>query len=216
MPVLDQPKCDNLEELVTRLGNIPLSRVRLDPPPGSATEADVVAAEQKQNTLCELVDGVLVEKGMGYTESLLAAALIEILRRFVKPRKLGLISAPDGMLRLFPGLIRIPDVAFASWDRFPDRKVPNSPAPAIVPDLVIEVLSESNTAAEMDRKRAEYFAAGVRLIWEVDAPPRIVRVFTPSGAVESLNASQTLDGGDVLPGFTLVLSELFAELDEQG
>jgi len=216
MAVLAQPKCDNLEELVTRLGNIPLSRVRLDPPPGSATEADVVAAEQKQNTLCELVDGVLVEKGMGYTESLLAGALIEILRRFVKPRKLGLVSAPDGMLRLFPGLIRIPDVAFASWDRFPDRKVPNSPAPAIVPDLVIEVLSESNTAAEMDRKRAEYFDAGVRLIWEVDPPPRIVRVFTPSGAVESLDASQTLDGGDVLPGFTLVLSELFAELDEQG
>jgi Uma2 family endonuclease len=216
MAVLAQPKCDNLEELVTRLGNIPLSRVRLDPPPGSATEADVVAAEQKQNTLCELVDGVLVEKGMGYTESLLAGALIEILRRFVKPRKLGLVSAPDGMLRLFPGLIRIPDVAFASWDRFPDRKVPNSPAPAIVPDLVIEVLSESNTAAEMDRKRAEYFDAGVRLIWEVDPPTRIVRVFTPSGAVEKLDASQTLDGGDVLPGFTLVLSELFAELDEQG
>ncbi len=216
MAVLAQPKCDNLEELVARLGNIPLSRVRLDPPPGSATEADVVAAEQKQNTLCELVDGVLVEKGMGYTESLLAGALIEILRRFVKPRKLGLVSAPDGMLRLFPGLIRIPDVAFASWDRFPDRKVPNSPAPAIVPDLVIEVLSESNTPAEMDRKRAEYFDAGVRLIWEVDPAPRIVRVFLPSGAVESLDVSQTLDGGDVLPGFTLVLSELFAELDEQG
>ena len=135
-----------------------------------------MAAEQKQNTLCELVDGVLVEKGTGYSESLLAGTLIEILRRFVKPRKLGLVSAPDGMVRLFPGLIRIPDVAFASWDRFPDRKVPNSPVPAIVPDLVIELLSESNTPAEMERKRAEYFAAGVRLIWEVDPPPRIVRV----------------------------------------
>ena len=82
-------KAENLEDLVEQLGNIPLSRVRLDPPPGLATEADVLEAERKHNRLCELVDGVLVEKGIGYRESLLAAALIEFLRRFVKPRKLG-------------------------------------------------------------------------------------------------------------------------------
>jgi Uma2 family endonuclease len=209
-------KLDNLQDLVERLGNIPLSRVRLAPPPGLATEADVIEAERGQNRLCELVDGVLVEKGMGYGESLLAGALIEILRRFVRPRKLGLVSAPDGMLRLFPGLVRIPDVAFASWDRFPDRKVPKAPVPAVVPDLIVEVLNVSNTLAEMDRKRAEYFDAGVRLIWEIDPASRSVSVFTPDGTVNVLDASQTLEGGDVLPGFVLVLSELFAELDEHG
>ena len=209
-------KPENLEDLVERLGNIPLSRVRLDPPPGLATEADVLEAERKHNKLCELVDGVLVEKGMRYGESLLAAALIEILRRFVKPRKLGLVSAPDGMVRLFPGLIRIPDVSFASWDRFPDRKVPKSPVPDLVPDLIVEVLSGSNTKAEMERKRAECFDAGVRLIWEVDPTTRIVCVCTPDGTIVRLDSSQTLDGGDVLSGFSLVLSELFAELDEEG
>jgi Uma2 family endonuclease len=216
MAVAVAVKFDNLQDLVERLGNIPLSRVRLDPPPGLATEADVVEAERGQNRLCELVDGVLVEKGMGYGESLLAGALIEILRRFVRPRKLGLVSAPDGMLRLFPGLVRIPDVAFASWDRFPDRKVPKVPVPTVVPDLIVEVLSVSNTLAEMDRKRAEYFDAGVRLIWEIDPVSRSVSVYTPGGTVNVLDASQTLEGGDVLPGFALVLSELFAELDEQG
>jgi Uma2 family endonuclease len=216
MAVAVAVKLDNLQDLVERLGNIPLSRVRLDPPPGLATEADVVEAERGQNRLCELVDGVLVEKGMGYGESLLAGALIEILRRFVRPRKLGLVSAPDGMLRLFPGLVRIPDVAFASWDRFPDRKVPKVPVPAVVPDLIVEVLSASNTLAEMDRKRAECFDAGVRLIWEVDPASRSVSVYTPDGTVNVLDASQTLEGGEVLPGFALVLSELFAELDEQG
>jgi Uma2 family endonuclease len=216
MVVAAPAKLDNLQDLVERLGNVPLSRVRLDPPPGCATEADVIKAEREQNKLCELVDGVLVEKGMGYGESLLAAALIEILRRYVKPRKLGLVSAPDGMLRLFPGLIRIPDVAFSSWDRFPDRKVPKTPVPALVPDLVVEVLSESNTPAEMDRKRAEYFDAGVRLIWEIDPAPRTVHVYLPDGSVRMLDASQTLDGGEVLPGFSLVLHELFAELDEEG
>jgi Uma2 family endonuclease len=216
MSVATPVKLENLQDLVERLGNIPLARVRLDPAPGHATEADVLEVERRHNRLCELVDGVLVEKGMGYGESILAGALITLLRAYVKPRKLGLVSAPDGMLKLFPGLIRIPDVAFASWDRFPDRKVPKEPVPALVPDLVVEVLSESNTPAEMNRKRSEYFDAGVRLIWEVDPVPRVVRVYTPDGAVETLDASQTLVGGDVLRGFSLSLGELFAELDQEG
>jgi Uma2 family endonuclease len=209
-------KLDTVQDLVERLGNIPLSRIRLDPPPGLATEADVLEAERKHNILCELVDGVLVEKGMGYGESVLAGALIEILRRFVKPRKLGVVSAPDGMIRLFPGLVRIPDVSFASWDRFPNRKFPKSPVPALVPELVIEVLSESNTPAEMEGKRAEYFEAGVQVIWEVDPASRTVGVYTADRVVKMLDATQTLDGGDLLPGFSLVLAELFAELDEEG
>ena len=85
-----------------------------------------------------------------------------------------------------------------------------------MPDLAIEVLSGSNTKAEMERKRAECFDAGVRLVWEVDPTTRIVSVYTPDGSVVRLDSSQTLDGGDVLPGFSLVLSELFAELDEEG
>ncbi len=216
MAVATQVKLNTLEDLLERLGNVPLSRVRMDPLPGLATEADVLEAERKHNILCELVDGVLVEKGIGYPESILAAALIEILRRHVKPRKLGLVSAPYGMVRLFAGLIRIPDVCFASWDRFPDRNVPKKPVPSLVPDLVVEVLSESNTVPEMERNRKEYFDAGVRLIWEIDPKLRTASVYRPDGAVELLDASQRLHGGDVLPDFTLELSELFAELDEEG
>ena len=54
------------------------------------------------------------------------------------------------------------------------------------------------------------------LVWEVDPTTRTVSVYTPDGSVVRLDSSQTLDGGDVLPGFSLVLSELFAELDEEG
>jgi Uma2 family endonuclease len=207
---------DTLQDLVARLGNIPLSRVLANPSPGQATEADVLEAERRYNRLYELVDGVLVEKVMGYPESLLAAALIQILRNYVRPRRLGLVSAPDGMVRLFAGRIRIPDVSFASWDRFPDRKVPKKPVPSLAPDLVIEVLSESNTPAEMQRKRQEYFDAGVRLVWEIDPALRTVTVYTPDGTITVLDATQRLEGGEVLPGFALELSELFAELDEQG
>jgi Uma2 family endonuclease len=188
----------------------------MDPPPGRATEADLLEAERRYHRLYELVDGTLVEKAMGYPESLLALALAGFLRAYVKPRKLGLVSGADGSVRLFAGLVRIPDVAFASWDRFPDRKVPKEPIPGLAPDLAIEVLSESNTRPEMKRKRRDYFDAGVRLVWEVDPKRRRVSVYTPDGSVTVLKESQRLEGGDVLPGLTLELSELFAELDEQG
>jgi len=207
---------DTLQDFIERLGNIPLSRVLMNPLPGQATEADLLEAERRYHRLYELVDGTLVEKGMGFDQSLLAAALIGFLRAFVVPRNLGVVSAPDGTVRLFPGLVRVPDVSFASWDRFPDRKVPVDPIPDLAPDLVIEVLSKSNTRPEMKRKRGEYFAAGVRLVWEVDRKRRRVSVYTPDGAVTVLKSSQRLEGGDVLPGFALELSELFAELDRHG
>ena len=186
-------------------------------PAGLATEADVLEAERTQNKLCELVDGVLVEKAIGYCESLLAILLGRILLDFVEPRNLGLVSGADGSMRLFPGLVQIPDVAFASWDRFPDRKVPTEPIPSLAPDLVIEVLSESNTKHEMERKRGEYFSSGVRLLWEIDPVPRIVTVYTPpDGGVAVLDSSQVLDGAGVLEGFTLKLSDLFSKLEQHG
>jgi Uma2 family endonuclease len=205
-----------LQDLMKRLGKIPLSRVLMDPPPGRATEADLFEAERRYHRLYELVDGTLVEKVMGYPESLLALALAGFLSAYVDPRNLGLVSGADGSVRLFAGLVRIPDVAYASWDRFPNRKIPKAPIPDLVPDLAIEVLSVSNTRPEMKRKRGEYFDAGVRLVWEVDPKRRKVTVYTPDGVVTVLTASQRLDGGDVLPGFVLELKDLFAKLDRHG
>lgn len=207
---------ETLEDLVEQLGDIPLGRIRANPPPGHATEADVIEARRREKRLYELVDGVLVEKAMGFRESLLAGVVIGFLRAFVVPRNLGVVPAPDGMIRLFPGLVRAPDVAFASWDRFPDRKVPTEPIPTLVPDLVVEILSGSNTAKEMRRKRGEYFSQGVSLVWEVDPETRTVTVYTPDGTETVLTQTDRLDGGDVLPGFSLELSELFAELDRHG
>jgi Uma2 family endonuclease len=201
-----------LDALIERLG-VPLSRILAQPAPGTATEADLLEAERRYGRLYELVDGVLVEKAIGYRESILAGALIRILGTFVVAKNLGVVSGADGSIRLFPGLIRIPDVAFASWDCFPNGKIPDEPIPTLAPDLAIEVLSKSNTAAEMKRKRREYFRAGVRLIWEVNPKRRKVSVFTPVGRIAVLELSQQLDGGDLLHGFIPRLSDLFGELD---
>jgi Uma2 family endonuclease len=208
---------DNLAELVERLGGIPLERIRFHPPPGTATEDDVIAAlEAPRKRLCELIDGVLVEKPMGYSESLLAALLIEVLNAFVRPRNLGLVTAPDGTMRLWAGRVRMPDVAFTSWDRMPGRRRPAKPIPDLAPDLAVEILSGSNTPAEMRLKRQDYFTAGAQLVWEVDPEARTVSVYTALEDPTVLTESDTLDGGAVLPGFALPLRDLFGELDRQG
>jgi Uma2 family endonuclease len=195
------------------LGEVPISRIGLVPTPGTATRQNVLDLIDHADRICELFDGVLVEKTMGYMESLLAGAIVELLRRFVRKRKLGIVLPPDGMLEILPGQVRIPDVCFVSWDRFPGGKLPKTPIPAVAPDLAVEVLSDSNTEGEMRRKLQDYFAAGVRLVWYVDPRTRTASVYTSPEQCTVFDENGTLTGHDVLPGFELPLRELFAEID---
>ena len=196
-------------DLLKRLGNIPADRVRLHPAPGTATEKDVLRILDHENRPCELVDGTLVEKTTGYQESAIAGLLITFLNNFVRPRKLGIVTGADGTIRLFPGLVRIPDVAFASWRSLPEGKRPKVRIPQIAPDLVVEVLSKGNTKSEISKKLAEYFEAGVRVVWLVDHRKQTVRVHTGIDESVLIKQGQTLDGDAVLSGFVLRLDELF-------
>lgn len=207
------PTIPTLADLLEELGDVPANRVLLRPPPGTATERDLLDLLDHENRLCELVDGVLVEKAMGFRESILAVALIRFLSTFVNQRQLGLVTAPDGTMRLAPRLVRMPDVAFTSWDRFPNRQVPREPIPSLAPDLAVEILSKGNRPREMARKCREYFAAGTRLVWIIDPVARTAEVFTAPEQSAVLTEADTLDGGDVLPGFSLRLRDLFAELE---
>jgi len=211
--VIAPPKYQTVAELLEGLGDVSPARVMLAI--GAATEADVLEIHRTSKRLVELVDGVLVEKAMGYSESFLAGIVLTLLNQFVLPRNLGLVTGADGLMRLVPGLVRIPDVAFAAWDRFPERRVPTAPIPDLVPNLAVEVLSLGNTLKEMARKRREYFEAGTDLVWLIDPNPRTVRVYTSPNAFTTLDESATLDGGNVLPGFVLPLRDLFSELDRR-
>lgn len=202
-----------IADLLEVLGDIPASRVLLRPAPGTATVQDLIDLHDRQKRICELVDGTLVEKAVGLRESMLAGALLAILRAFVIPRNLGIVTGEAGMMRLMAGLVRSPDVAFVSWNRIPGRCIPTQSVPHLAPDLAVEVLSKSNTVKEMERKRGEYFQAGVTLVWIVDPDTRTVAVYTSPDIFTTLHELDTLDGGLVLPGFSLPLAELFAELD---
>ena len=208
-----------LADLVENLGHIPLGRIRLHPPPGTACEADLSVLTQRPGKVhCELVEGVLVEKAMGFRESGLASFLIGMFTEFVLAKNLGIVTGEAGTVRLYPGLVRIPDVAFTSWARLPGRRYPKDPVPDVVPDFVVEVLSAGNTPKEMDRKRREYFWAGVALVWIIDAEQRTISVFTSAAPdqAEVRTGADTIDGGTVLPGFTVQVGGRFAELDRHG
>src|SRR6266545_6194422 len=201
---------ETVADLLEQLGGIDPRRVRLNPPPGKATEDDVIRIHDRTNRLYELVDGVLVEKAMGIAESYLACDLIALLHVFVLQQDLGFLTAPDGTFRIMPGLVRIPDIAFVSWKRLGKRERPTDAIPDLVPDLAIEVLSEGNTPKEMARKLKEYFLAGVVQVWFVDAIRRSVEVFTAPDESSMYTEQDTLEGGDVLPALNLAVRQVFA------
>jgi len=196
-------------DLVERFGPIPLHRVRSEPRAGTATEEDVLRLYENENRLYELVDGTLLEKTVGTYESYLALVIARHLSNFVAEKNLGIVLGADGMLRIAPSLIRIPDVSFIEWDRLPDRRVPRDPIAAITPNLAVEVISRSNTQQEMDRKLQEYLSAGVQLIWYVYPESRSVHVFEGDVNVQIVSITGSIVGSKSLRGFQLPLASLF-------
>jgi Uma2 family endonuclease len=210
------PVDSSLADALKQLGHVSPRRIRMNPAPGTATEKDVIRIQTRTDRLYELVDGILVEKVMGYPEAHLAMFLGRQLGNFAEDEHdLGIVSGADSTLRLMPRLIRIPDVCFVSWDQLPTREVPSEPIPDLAPDLAVEILSEGNTKGEMARKLKDYFLAGVRLVWYVYPDKRTVEVYTAPDQCTRLDINDTLDGGDVLPGFRLPLKKLFARVGKE-
>lgn len=197
------------QDLIVRFGEIPLERIRTRPAPGTATEEDLIAANDRHAGLYELIDGTLVEKTMGVRESYLAILLSRLLGNFVAEHDLGVVCGPDGPYRLAQSQIRLPDVSFVSWERLPEGGLPEDAVCDATPDLAIEVISKGNTRREMQRKLGDYFAAGVRLVWYVYPQKNEVHVYRTADEQIVLRVGDTLDGGELLPGFKIELNKLF-------
>jgi Uma2 family endonuclease len=210
---------ETFAELATFLadfGDIPPERILLRPLPGTATEADLIALlDGPRKRLCELVDGVLVEKPVGAAESLLGATVLRLLGNFVEERDLGLTFGADAPFRLLPGLVRMPDVSFVSWARLPDERLPDEALAPVAPDLAVEVLSPSNTKKEMQRKLRDFFLAGVREAWLIYPKTQTAEVYTAPDKKRRIARTGTLDGGAIIPGFRLPLADLFARMNRR-
>jgi Uma2 family endonuclease len=205
---LAQP--ETLAELMDRLGNVPLDRVRLHPLPGTATVADVLRlCDREPKRLCELIDGVLVEKVMGHEEARLATWLGIHLGKYLEEHDLGIVVGADGPHRIRPEQIRFPDLAFIAYGNIPEEADPHTAVPDWVPTLAVEVISKKNTKAELARKLRDYFEAGVELVWYVDPPTLTVRVYRSPHDFITLTDADTLDGENVLPGFHISIRDWF-------
>jgi len=209
--LIDSPASNwTATELARRFGPMPLARFCFDPPPGEATEDDVDRLDVHHDIHCELIDGVLVRKIMSSFESLIGMRLLTIMNVYVLSHKLGWVLGEAGMLRLWPGRVRIPDVSFISRTQTPEGRFPREQRIAdLHPDLAIEILSDSNTDEEMSEKRADYFQAGTRLIWIIDPKQKTAEIYTALDAHRTIGIEGTLTGEPVLPGFSVALAHVF-------
>jgi len=204
---------ETVADLIDRLGGVPAHRIRLKPAPGTATEADVIRwMDGPQKRLFELIDGVLVEKAVGTREGILASYISGRLWEFAEENNLGVVAGAGAPFRLRLGLVRFPDVSFFSWDRIPGDEFPNEAIAGLIPDLAAEVLSESNTPAEIELKLDHYFATGVRAAWVVDPKAHSAVLYTSRTRSKQIGIDGDLSAPKVLPGFRLPMRDLFGVL----
>jgi Uma2 family endonuclease len=157
----------------------------------------------------ELVKGeLIVMSPTGFEHGIVSARIAQILNDFVRARGLGYICGAETgfILQRNPDTVRAPDVAFVCKEKV--SSLPTSFA-EFAPDLAVEIISPTDRSGEMEQKIADYLAAGTRLVWVVYPATKTVYVYRPGRAVQRLSASETLSGEDVLPGFSITVSEFF-------
>jgi Uma2 family endonuclease len=143
--------------------------------------------------------------GHGFTITNLA----HLLRPFVKKRRLGAVISCDVgfILARNPDTVLAPDIAFVAASRLPtDRWFKFFEGP---PDLAVEVVSPDDRKAEVHAKAHAWLAAGTRLVWIVNPMTQRIAIYRPGTAVEELSLDNALDGGDVIPGFSCAIAEVF-------
>ncbi len=160
----------------------------------------------------ELIRGVLCKSmPTGHEHGAIVANLVILLGNFIKPGKLGSLTASDSgvWLEHDPDTVREPDIAYFSAQKIPlDERVTGYAE--VVPDLVVEIASPGDTRREVNDKALMWLSYGVRLVWVVHPDTRSVDAHRPQSGASTLTQNDTLQGFDVLPGFTCNVSDLFA------
>lgn len=181
--------------------------VRLHPPRLTPEEFE----ELSDTRGLELLDGRVVEKHMGTEAGSINALIGYYLGQVVVPGRLGAIVGSEGMYCCFPrrpGRVRKPDVSFIRRDRLPDGRVPAGIC-RFAPDLAVEVVSPNDEYEAVDDKVADYYDAGVPLVWVVAPRTRTVLVYHPDGTARRLTDADDLTADQVVPGFRVRVADLF-------
>jgi len=159
----------------------------------------------------ELIRGrLVVHEPPGTWHGVIAATLTYLLGDFVRRHGLGIVAGQDTGFKIAadPDTVRAPDVAFIS--RQHAGLIRERGYAELAPDLLAEILSPDDRPAEVLAKVADWLAAGTKLVWVVDPERSEVRVYRGDGSVAVLHESDSLNGEDLLPGFSCPVRELFA------
>ena len=173
--------------------------------------ADDLLRLDAQGVRGELIRGALTKTTpAGREHGQIVMNLGAELRNFVKPRKLGTVVGSDSgvWLERDPDTVREPDIAFFSAAKIPlDADIPGYAE--VVPDLVVEVVSPSDSRAAVNDKALMWLRYGARLVWVVHPDARVVDVHREGHPVAALGVQHALDGLDALPGFSCPVREIF-------
>jgi Uma2 family endonuclease len=164
------------------------------------------------DALFEIVDGRVAEiEPMGGLAATFANYLVYFINAFTIPRNLGMAHV-EVVYRFRADLPqRRPDVSFIPAAQWPGNLTGESDPPALelIPSLAVEVISPSNTAAEIEEKRGEYFDAGVLAVWVVYPASKKIHVYNSANESRVISANDDLDGGAAIPGFQVKVAEIF-------
>ena len=159
----------------------------------------------------ELIRGRLCETmSVGGEHGEVVLKLGFLMGSVVIPGRLGRLAGSDAgvILERAPDTVREPDIAFISAERLPlTERVTGYYE--IVPDLVVEIASPSDSRRAVNDKARMWRSYGVPLVWTVFANPRSVEVHRADGTIITLYEDDVLDGGEILPGFSVLVKDIF-------
>lgn len=162
----------------------------------------------------EIVNGELTNMGnSGANHGYVCSLMITALMNYILPKKLGVVLDSSTAFKMKSGNKRSPDISFFAKERL--QGLEKLPAGFLdgAPDLAVEILSPNNTVEEIDGKVVEYFDNGSRLVWVINPSQNYVLVYRSAREPDRLlKSSDSLDGEDVVPGFTFPVTDLFQKL----
>ena len=156
----------------------------------------------------ELVEGEIKVSPAGMEHEGIGALLIHLLAQHVRNSRLGRVYGSSVGYKLPSGNIRSPDVSFVRTERLPGGRSPRGFGD-FAPDLAVEILSPGDDQRDVADKIGEYLKWAVPLVWLIDPEKQTVTVYRSLTDVRVLEASDELDGEDVIPGFRCSISDLF-------
>jgi len=163
----------------------------------------------------ELVDGELVDMDGKPRHGTVTGEIYLLVRGHIRHNNLLFDVGVNTGFQMDPFTLRFPDVHVTSWERMAGYDEDAPGWPAFAPDVAIEVVSASNTPAELARKAGEYFANGTRAMWIADPGPRTVVIRRPGAADEVFGPEDTLTGDPEIPGFSCAVADIFTVLDHR-